>query len=180
MFYKDITLLMMLKLIILLCWCCYALLNGVSTSCLNVVNTRLKVFKQCFMCLFLFSRCLPFAKKFNHLVYDVDHIVENIFLVNGWLTSCLLFVNCLYESQQVVEMLQRSLIILFMTSFHIAENIFFANVSNVLKVSEASSLWSNENIFVIDFCDVEKKKCLMKNIFDAVVQPLQDYLHQSK
>ena len=42
------------------------------------------------------------AKKFNHFVYDVDHIVEDIFLVNGWLTFCLLFVNYLYESQQDV------------------------------------------------------------------------------
>ena len=92
MFYKDITLLMMLKLIILLCWCCYALLNGVSTSCLNVVNTRLKVFKQCFMCLFLFSRCLPFAKKFNHLVYLDYDVVENIFLVNDLIN--ILFAVC--------------------------------------------------------------------------------------
>ena len=140
-----------------------------------------KILSNIFQCLFfIFADVYHLQKKFNHLVYNTYHIVENIFLVNDWLTSCLLFVNCLYESQQVVEMLQRSLIILFMTSFHIAENIFIANVSNVLKVSEANLLWSNENIFVIDFCDVEKKKCLMKNIFDAVVQPLQDYLHQSK
>ena len=48
------------------------------------------------------SAVFTVARKFNHLVCDVFHIVENIFLVNGWLTSCLLFVNCLYESQQVV------------------------------------------------------------------------------
>ena len=35
-----------------------------------------------FCCLFLFSRCLPFAKKFNHLVYFNYDVVENIFLVN--------------------------------------------------------------------------------------------------
>ena len=42
------------------------------------------------------------AKKFNRFVYDVDHIVEDIFLEMIWLTSCLLFVNYLYESQQNV------------------------------------------------------------------------------
>ena len=72
-----------------------------STSCLIVVNTA-KIFlsiENC--CLFHFADVYRLQKKFNHLVYDVDHIVENIFLVNGWLTSCLLFVNCLYESWQV-------------------------------------------------------------------------------
>ena len=49
-----------------------------------------------------FRGCLPFAKKFNHHVYFAYDIVENISLVNGWLTSCLLFVNYLYESQQAV------------------------------------------------------------------------------
>ena len=44
-------------------------------------------------------RCdLSFAKRFNHFVYDIDHIVEeDIFIVND-------SVNCLYESWQVDEM----------------------------------------------------------------------------
>ena len=95
-------------MIILLWWCCYALLNGVSTSCLNVVNTRkvenslvnFQSNKYINLLLKNISAVFTVAKKFNHLVYNAFHIAENIFIVNGWLTSCLLFVNCLYESQQ--------------------------------------------------------------------------------
>ena len=100
-----------------------ALLIKLQKSCLIIVNIRkvensqvnFQSNKNIIYCLKYLRGCLPSTKKFNHLVYNAFHIVENIFLVNGWLTSCLLFVNCLYESQQVVEMLQRSLIILFTT-----------------------------------------------------------------
>ena len=76
-------------MIILLCWCCYALLNRVSTSCLNVVNTAKIFLSNNFQCLFHFGACLPFAKKINHLVYDVDHIVEDVVMIND-------SVNCLF------------------------------------------------------------------------------------
>ena len=42
-----------------------------------------------FQCLFHFGACLPFAKKINHLVYDVDHIVEDVVMIND-------SVNCLF------------------------------------------------------------------------------------
>ena len=40
-------------------------------------------------CLKNISAVFTIAKKINHLVYDVNHIVENIFLVND-------SVNCLF------------------------------------------------------------------------------------
>ena len=80
-----------------------------STSCLKVVNIRKVENSQVnfqsnkywkLLLKNIFADVYHLQKKFNHLVYNTYHIVENIFLVNGWLTSCLLFVNCLYESQQ--------------------------------------------------------------------------------
>ena len=38
---------------------------------------------------FLLCGCLPFAKKINHLVYDVNHIVEDELMIND-------SVNCLF------------------------------------------------------------------------------------
>ena len=137
----------------------------------------------------IFSRCLPFAKKFNHLVCDVYSISQRIYsckwLINILFAICKLFVWISASCWDVAKKFNH----LVCDVFHIAENISFANVSNVLK-----SVWSEFTLnerseftliewkyFTLTFVML-KKKCSMKkkNIFDAVVQQLQDYLHQSK
>ena len=69
-----------------------ALLIKLQTSCLIIVNTRENIFKQQISMLILLRGMFTVAKKFNRFVYDVDHIVEDIFLVNDLIN--ILFAVC--------------------------------------------------------------------------------------
>ena len=48
-----------------------------------------RYFKQQFSMLISLCACLPFAKKINHLIYDVYNIVEDVVMLND-------YVNCLF------------------------------------------------------------------------------------
>ena len=78
-----------------------------STSCLIVVNNRAgNEISIEFCCLFYFGACLPFAKKINHLVCDVNHIVDDIVMIND-------SVNCLFAVCKLSVWISASWMMLF-------------------------------------------------------------------
>ena len=112
-------------------------------SCKWLINI---LFAVCKLFVWISASCWDVAKKFNHLVYNAFHIAENIFLVN--VSNVLKSVWRFYFEWAILQ---------------IAGN----HICDFLK--RVHFEWANENIFVIDFVMLKKKKYLMKNIFQSEI-----------